>query len=465
MVRGKVKRFDLADGSSLELAATPNVWALSWSRQGLVMFRGGEGRLSVVPASGGSVRSATYGSDTTKQTPVIDGTPQFLSDGQRFLIASDRAEGPMRLDLATLESSERKTVVEQTSGGAMVARTPHGESYLLYAKGTALVAHRFDESAGRVIGAPEPIVQNIGKVGGGLQVATMTASDAGTLAYQRAGNAMGDRLVWIDRHGKEVGEMPAAVVGSPRAISPDGRYVAMNKSNQLWSLDLSRQVATQLTFGEGEVDDAVWSPDGRRVAFQRDAGIYEKDSSGSGDERLLVPGRLNAISSWSPDGRYVLVSEGPRMFMVPLGDGKRLGAGSASGTSREGVFSPDGKFIAYTSDESGRSEVYVQPVPPAVGKWKISSEGGDRPSWRKDGKELFFRSNGGITAIGVKSGSTFEPAVPQRLFANISNRGYVATTDGQRYLMGLVVESGTDAPITVVLNWFLLLSNRGGSRP
>jgi Tol biopolymer transport system component len=272
--------------------------------------------------------------------------------------------------------------------------------------------------------------------------------------------------VWIDRHGKEVSEMPAAVVGRPSAVSPAGRYVAMEKSNQLWSLDLSRQLATQMTFGDGEVYDAVWSPDGRRVAFQRDAGIFEKDSSGSGGERLLVPGRFNAVSSWSPDGQYLLVSEGPRMFMVRLdGDGKRLGAGSPSGTSREGVFSPDGKFIAYTSDESGRPEVYVQPIPPAEGKWKISSEGGDRPSWRKDGRELFFRSNRGVSAIGVKSGSTFEPEVPQRLFANISNSGYVATTDGQRFLMDLRVESGTDSPITVVLNWFLLLSNRGGSRP
>jgi Tol biopolymer transport system component/predicted Ser/Thr protein kinase len=466
---GKIKRIDLAGGRARELSETQAPWHGTWNRGGVILFIGSQ-VASQIPADGGPVTPVAKLDEKRGETGV--GFPHFLSDGRRFLVGVSHGDG-RSIELATLGSFERKTVVKDAVSAPILAPTPDGKSYLLYLREPDLVAQEFDQASGTVRGNAVVLVDNIGRVATPAVMPSVGVSPSGTLAYQTAGEVETGHLAWFDRTGKVLSELPSAAAGEEPVLSPDGRLAAVQKISasgrrDVWLTDFDRGASTRLTFNTNAFG-AAWSPDGKRLAYRGNSdkkvtGIYERDASGAGQERLLAPGN-GVPSSWSPDGQYILygIFSGAKLFLLPLaGDKKPIPVGSPNGASFLGSISPDSKYIAFISNESGRLEVYVQPMPLATGKWQISVNGGTQPKWRRDGKELFFLSlDRKMMAVDLNLGPAVKPGVPHELFqtavSNFTTPHYDVSVDGQRFLIYLPSRETADAPIAVVLNWPLLL--------
>jgi Tol biopolymer transport system component len=239
-------------------------------------------------------------------------------------------------------------------------------------------------------------------------------------------------------------------------------------TRDIWVLDVARGVSSRFTFDKADDTNPVWSPDGSRIAFSsarrgpnlRD--IYWKSAGGASAEELLLEDAENkAVEDWSPDGKLLLFNTASREIdAVPVsGDRKPYPVLKASFAQDHGKLSPDGRWIAYVSTESGRREVFVQSFPPAGGKWQISNGGGTEPSWRGDGKEIYFLSGSKFEAVDVKAtGSSFEAGIPKDLFEvqldNVNRRNrYLAAADGQRFLFVTTPKSLDTLPFMVVQNW------------
>jgi eukaryotic-like serine/threonine-protein kinase len=283
--------------------------------------------------------------------------------------------------------------------------------------------------------------------------------------------------VFVDRTGKEletVGEI--GEIESP-ALSRDGTRLAYSLADgrsakaDIWIRDLVRGVSSRFTFGAGNNLVPLWSPDGSRVVFQSNRNgaydLYEKPASGQGEETVLVKSdQPKSPTDWSRDGRYIAYmttdpKTGPDLWALPTSaDRTPIPVVVSPAAETNLIFSPDGRFVAYRSNESGNNEIYVQPFPRATGKWQISNAGGNDPSWRADGKEIFYRApDQRLMAVEVRATDDFQASVPRPLFVarvqvagTVRNR-YVATADAQRFL--IVSPPGRDSlvPTTVVLNW------------
>jgi Tol biopolymer transport system component len=283
------------------------------------------------------------------------------------------------------------------------------------------------------------------------------------------------RLVWFDRSGNPVGEtLEVAREGqlSPE-ISPDGRQVVVdrtvNGNRDIWLLELEHGAASRFTFDPGEDGYPVWSADGKQIAFEsnRKDGryhIYTKSASGAGAEELLLdsPGQ-QWPSDYSRDGKYLLYQQQPRreLWALPLSgkEPKPIPVATGPFSQEDGVFSPDGRWVAYQTNESGRYQIVVQPFPTATGKWQVSTTGGFDPRWRADGKEIYFISpDNKLMAASVNtSGATFSVGVPFALFPvrigpNQAKQRYDVSSSG-RFLVNQFAEENGEPPVTVVINW------------
>jgi Tol biopolymer transport system component len=467
--REKIQRVDLAGGGAREISPdTVPVWTGSWNQQGLIFFRASRGvAIRQAPAAGGPATTLVESGD---KESFAQG-PRFLADGRRYLVLATRPDGENVLELRAIDSTERSVLVGRNPTIGSVATTPDG-SYLVYARDATLFAQSFDESRGTVIGEPAPIVQGIGRMAATLTVPAMSVSPAGHLAYQVSPPAgeSGRRAVWMNRNGEELGDVRVANIGSLFALSPDEQSLVYQAQSQtqarggtdIWTVDLNRGTMSRLTFGGEPPRAPIWSANGRRVAFARTAGVFEKDASGAGDERMLFPGPADSLTDWSPDGRHMLITEGQRSLMVTLGTGARVPVDVSESASDMARFSPDGKYIAYVSSESGRPQVYVRPTPPAVGRWQVSFDGGQQPAWRRDGKELFFQTpNRELVVVDVNTREAFTRGKPRVLLETQQLGSYAVSADGQRFLFSVPVEAGTNAPIVVVLNWSQMLKRDG----
>jgi dipeptidyl aminopeptidase/acylaminoacyl peptidase len=351
-----------------------------------------------------------------------------------------------------------------------------------------LLAQVFDEKNLQLQGDPIPVAERVGSL---FLSGQFSVSPSGVLAFRGGKTALWlSRFSWFDRKGKKLGTAgePEAYSYTDLALSPDGTRLAATRIDPkvaggeggVWLLDLIRGVSTRFTFDISPDSAPVWSPDGRRVAFaafRAGNGIYQKATNGSGKEQELVRATGDLRSDdWSRDGRFLLYTlVDPRthadLWVLPL-----EANGTPSGTARpfantefseeQGRFSPDARWIAYASDESGRSEIYIQPfpAPPNGGsKMAISRDGGSEPRWRRDGKELFYFSpDGKLMAADVTEGTTFKASVPRTLFrvpvAQIAHNavsaqvfGWDVAPDGKRFLIDTATTS--PEPVTVLLNW------------
>ena len=367
-------------------------------------------------------------------------------------------------------------VLDDVYSAPILAPTPQGKTYLLYLRESDLFGQVFEERSGRLRGKPVLVVSNVGSIAGPVITAAVGVSPAGILAYQTGRESEAGQLTWFDRSGRPVDALPADTSGAQLQISPDGSLVAVIRSSasgrSIWVTDLARKFSSPVTFGQNDVSPA-WSPSGRRLAFFRlfgkDAGVHIVDvTDASKDESYK--GTVDGPTSWSPDEKYLLLARTGRMILFALdGSQKQIPVGSRNGNSRWGRISPNGKFIAFTSNESGRDEIYVQAMPPATVYRNLSINGGRSPRWSQDGKELFFVSpDAEMMAVDISLDPINSPPVPHRLFQlkrevpmDLAGSPYDVRPDGQQFLVFMRTQRRTqDAPITVVLNWWAELRQK-----
>jgi Tol biopolymer transport system component len=467
--QGKLKKIDLAGGPAVTLCdAAPGVSG-AWGRDGVIVFSAaGATPLLRVSAAGGKPSPAT----TLADNETGHARPSFLPDGRHFVYRATTA-GAQRAPafVTALDSTERTQLMDVESTNVV-----YSKGHLLFLRETTLMAQPFDPDALTLTGDAFPVVEQV-QTFGSPAYGFFSATDSGVLVYQAGVAAGTPQLMWIDRAGKsrKVGN-PAGY--SDLALSPDARRTAAALAQQganedVWLLDMDRDgLATRLTFDAAMDIAPLWSRDGSRLVFASNRkglyfDIYQKASSGTGAEELLFADTRNKVpTSWSSDGRFVLYTAGGiDVWVLPLsGDRKPFPFLQSRFTETSGKFSPDGRWVAYVSNESGRNEVYVAPFTGAAGeasgKWQVSNGGGNLPQWRGDGEEIFYvNPDNMLTAaqVAVRE-SAFEvgavkPLVAVRLpFSPRSN--YQVASDGQRFLVNMgPVQTAAPTPITVVLNW------------
>ena len=387
----------------------------------------------------------------------------FLPDGHHFVftVIGGDAGG---LYVASLDSPERKRV-------SPVALTPGFSSpdVLLFLRDATLLAQRIDLKRFDLIGEPMRVAEGVDRIG---PTGAFAVSPSGTLVSW-TGSRTVTQPTWFERDGTAAGTLGPPAPYMNLALSHDGQYAAVDRFDAtpgIWLLDRARGTTTRATFGEGYESTPVWSPDAAAFVFAgaRDTSpnLYLKRIGTAGEEEHLFRTTVQSFpQSWSPDGRFVAyvtidVKTRADIWLVPMvGEHKPTPFIQTQFSEHHARISPDGRWMAYSSNESGRESVYVTRFPQPGGKWSVSPNGGGFPIWRRDSRELFYRApDGQIMAVPVAAGTDFAPGVPIPLFkppAFLGGMGagtfYDVAPDG-RFLVNTFVER-TSPPATVVVNW------------
>jgi Tol biopolymer transport system component len=476
--QGKLKKIEVAGGPAQTLCDAGAAAGGAWNRDGVIAFAPARtGGLYRVSAAGGLPAPLTTLNQADNETSHR--WPYFLPDGRRFLyFARSGQRDKYGVFAASLDAPGSKDAKRVLVGDSMALYAPPG--FLLFLRESTLMAQRFDAGKLEFSGDPFPVAERASRsplIGFGA----FSASATGVLAY-RSGAAATTQLTWFDRAGKTLGMLGPPGSYTYVRLSPDEKRVVVanpespGSAADLWLFDLARGDSTKFTFHPGTDWAPVWSPDGTRIAFASDRdgiqNIYQKLASGAADEEpLLKTGDIKFPADWSRDGRFLVYesisSKSLRdLWVLPLeGDRKPIPFLLTEFVETQARFSPDGRWIAYASEEAGAPEVYVQPFPASGGKWKVSTSGGANPEWRGDGKEMFYlAADRKLMAVDIKVGGTkdrpaLEVGTPRPLFQtsgsgllNLYNH-YAVTRNGQRFLITSLKEEAASAPITVVVNW------------
>jgi Tol biopolymer transport system component len=492
---GKLKKIDASGGPAVTLCDAPNNRGGTWGRDNIIVFNPTNGALQKVGAGGGVPTAASeLGAGESGHR-----RPFFLPDGRHFLFSVGTTINNVAIYVGSLDSMDRQRLVKADANNAAYA-----QGHLLYVLEATLMAQPFDPATRTTTGEPVPIAEQLQASGTIPPNRFFSVSESGILIYQTGTTEVtNDRqLTWFDRTGKVVGLVDKPGQFNTVAISPDGTRVAVSRNDveaggargevgniDLWVHEFARGNSTRFTFDAARDWMATWSSDGSRLIWgsTRDSNLdnlYQKVANGAGtDEGLLKSNDLKFPYSSSPDGRFLLYglrTGSPlrtELWVLPLTGNTRTPTRylqQAGFNLHQARFSPDGRFVAYTSDASGRNEVYVQPFPVAEGgKWLVSQGGGSQPRWRSDGRELFYISGDSkLMAVSVETTATTTPtlvaSVPKALFpapiwggGNVTNTTrYDVTADGKKFLINVLPVATTTtttaappAPITVVLNW------------
>jgi Tol biopolymer transport system component len=463
----KLKKIEASGGPPQTLCDGGSSRGGTWSSDGVILFQPQiGGPLFRVSAEGGQPVAVT----SVDESPGTHRWPYFLPDGRHFLFRIDgSAAENTGIFIGSLDSSETKRLLGADENAVYA---PAG--YVLFTREGTLMAQRFDADRLELVGEPFPIAEEISR-DPGVRLAEFSVSTNGILTYRSGGN-LTTQLTWVDRAGRKLQSVGPPGNYSRPMLSPDEKRVAFTRADgqqDIWILELGREVLSRLTFSPENDDSPIWSPDGSKIAFasSRDGGgVYQKTATGAGPEELLLKSGAGAnVNHWSPDGKYILFFRAAArtnqdIWILPLtSDRKPQIYLQTEFIEGEAQFSPDGRWIAYTSNETGRFEVYVQPFPTTGAKYQVSTSGGRQPFWRRDGKELFFVSDDRrFFAVDVQTGSTFQVGTPKFLFnmqANVTNtrNSYHPSADGQRFLVNMLLETAS-SPITVVVNWTAALN-------
>jgi eukaryotic-like serine/threonine-protein kinase len=462
MADGKLQKVDVAGGPPQKICDAPTGADGTWSPSGMILYDGtGTDPIMRVPATGGVPTILVKPDASRKETQV--GWPEVLPDGKHFLymsVASRVADSTYRI--ASLDGTENRVFAPGQSAITYVE-----PGYLLFLRDRTLVAQPFDAKGLKTTGEPVPVAEQVGTDSVGL--ARFSISREGTLVY-RTGE-VNDRMIWVDRSGKELETLGDPAKYHNPELSPDEKHLVFDLDDpqggtNVWIRDLARGVNSRLTFGSGGGVVPQWSPDGKRVVYTTGIDLVEKSADGQGAEMpLLKSDELKIAEDWSPDGRFLaFMSRGKEtswdIWILPMeGDRKPFPWLKTPAFEANAAFSPDGGYIAYESNESGRGEVYVQSFPGPGGKWQISAGGGAEPRWRADGKELFYRVGfQRIMAVDVQTGATFQAGIPKTLIStgldsDIARTHYLPSKDGQRFFLVATPAHSSLTPTTVVLNW------------
>ena len=474
----KLKKIDAAGGPPAMICDAADGRGASWGKDGIIVFAPNWiGGLYQVPAAGGTPVEITK-LDTNRREQTHR-WPWFLPDGKHFLYFARASAGGA-------ETSEDAIVVSSLDGSvnnrlfSASSNVAYASGHILFVRQTVVMAQPFDQGSLTLKSEAFPIAEQVGYEVGWNR-GYFSASENGVFIYQAGASFVGNQFSWFDRNGKQlktVGE-PAAYGGGQ--LSRDEKRLAISvfdpqaRNRDVWIYELSRGIRTRFTFQPGIEDYPVWSPDGSRIAYASDKkghlDIYQKAVGGEGEEELLFESAVDKyLTDWSLDGRFILfyTAGNPTtksdLWALPMtGDRKPILILQTEFEEVDAQFSPDGKWIAYTSNESGRNEVYVRPFPGPGGKWQITTRGLNpgllilAAHWRGDGKEIYFASDDQkIMAAEVKTvGSSLEVGTVRPLF-DIQSQSVLyigaVSKDGQRFLLVSNV-SQSSAPLTLVLNW------------
>jgi eukaryotic-like serine/threonine-protein kinase len=469
---GKLKKVDVSGGQIQVLCDAPNGRGGTWNRDGVIVFTPdslGVG-LFRVSSSGGSPVEITK--LDTSRFEESHRWPVFLPDGKHFLYLAANFSGQLEnnaIFLNSLESKERRLLVSASANAAYAE-----PGYLLYLQDKTLVAQPLDSRRYVLSGEPRTLSDEV-LYFAQVDRAVFSASSGEVLVTQTGKGASLSQLTWFDRSGKSAGTVGMPGTSNNVRLSPDGRRVAADQTDpdgrrtDIWIHEPAREATTRLTFDPSYHSAAIWSPDGKQIVFgsNRRLGIplYLKNANGSGSEEEVA--NLGAGAQvhpwdWSRDGKYILVRKNNELWYLTWPERITKPLLQTKWTVRNAQFSPDGRWVAYASNETGSMEIYVSPFPNASGKWQVSSGGGQEPKWRQDGKELFYISaEGKMMAVAVKTGASFEASSPVVLFQTRRRQpvsaqdvfSYDASGDGQRFLINTKVDEANAAPLSVLLNW------------
>ncbi len=483
----KLKKVDITTGAVQDICDKPGPpIGGAWSKDGTIIFGSNSTGLWKVPAADG-VPVALTKLDPARNEREHE-LPAFLPDGRHFLYLGISATKPEESGIFAgslddpPEKHSEKRILATGFGAQYVPGSENGSGWLMFLRDGTLMAQPFDPSRLALDGEPSPVAEGVGSV---YETGYFSATN-GAVVYRTSRAVRDYQLTWFDPQGKSIG--PAGEPGSiasPR-FSPDGARVAFRKTaanladQDIWVLDLKRDTSSRFTFGPLVSEEPVWSPDGGELVFasnrERIFDLYRKPTNGAAEEQLLLRSDLNKIpESWSPDGRFLLYATSKSatftdsdIWVLPMLGADRTPFPFQQTRFNEGNsrFSPDGRWIAYDSDESGRYEVYVREFNPsngaAGGKWQVSKDGGSNPRWRSDGKELVYASLGRIfMSVSVDAAKTFQSGAPKVLFAVPPGaNGAAASPDLKRFLITIPVESKAPQALNVMLNWTSVVKPR-----
>ncbi len=472
--QSKLKKIDASGGPPQTICDAPNGRGGTWNRDGVIVFaRDNYSPLYRVAASGGVTTPVTKLDDSKLQ--ATHRWPWFLPDGHHFLFRSGTTSSASQKEnngiyLGSLDSSEQRLILR-------VDTTPaYASGYLLFVRDNTLMAQAFDERKFQLTGDPVPIAEQV-QFDFSLSRAAFSVSENGILVSQ-SGTALADRqLLWYERDGKQAGSVGAPALYSQIHFSLDRQRLAtaifdlQAGSPDIWIYELSRDVPVRFTFDPDFDANPIWSPDSSRVVWNSSRkghyDLYQKVSSGAGSDEILLESDENKTpTSWSADGRFIAFNSTNikgntknDVWILPMfGDRKPFPFLQTQANEISAQFSPDGRWVAYVSDESGTNQVYIAPFPAAGGKWQVSRSGGTEPLWRGDGKEVFFLSlENKLMAVALNAkDSTLEVANAQPLFdvhpASSPGYHYDVTSNGKRFLVDTTKE-GNSAPLALVVNW------------
>ncbi|HZQ54923.1 MAG TPA: protein kinase [Bryobacteraceae bacterium] len=467
---GKLKKLDVTTSIAQVIADAPDGRGGTWNREGTIIFADRiQGGLKQMPAAGGTPTPVTI--VDTSRGELSHRFPQFLPDGRHFLYVN-RAKAQSGVYAGSLDSKETK---KRVLAGRWSTVCTAGK-YLLSVREGNLIAHPFNAERLEVTGEQLTVAERVAS-SSPSGFASFSVSLTGMLAYA-SGAWPSRQFAWFRRDSRQLGAVGALGEYASPALSPDERKVAVarvdsqTRTPDIWLFDLARGTQTRFTFDPGSDRGPLWSPDGSDIIFASDrAGIwnlYRKPVAGAPTEEIAIASADDEFPThWSADARFIVYAS-PKpdtkwdLWALPLHEPSRPRPFLRTRFNEvQGALSPKGQWMAYSSDETGRFEVYVQSFPGGGNKWQVSVDGGSDPQWRLDGRELFYASpNHKLMSVDVRPGSRFEADVPKELFeisvpdpvAPFPNN-YVVTSDGQRFLVNTVARDAVSAPISVVLNW------------
>ena len=476
VAQGRLMKVEASGGPPITVAAEAMAFGGSWNREGDIVFVARPGPLSRVSAAGGSTVAVT-----NAEKGAVHSDPVFLSDGRHFLYQESRfgsggeAAG---IYVGSLDTQEKPKKLLAISSNAIASR-----GYLLFVRERTLLAQPFDEASLQLSGTPTVIGNDL-EVGSLPVSSSFSVSPAGALVYRTGAAVVRTQLAWFNRSGARQETVSDVADQMTVKLSADGSHAVVSgldparNTRDLWTVDIKRNLRTRFTFDAADEMSPVWSADGRDVFFaSRRSGrldIYKKPASGAGTESEVFTDNQNNLypTSVSRDGKFLLFftgnalsSTGNDIWVLPLtGDGKPRPLIQTPFNEMYPDISPDGRWVAYVSNDSGRYEVFVAPFPGPGGKWQVSQGGGTYPRWRGDSGEIYFQlPDGPLMAATVDGRGTafvvgevkrlFEPHIRVVSFAGSNAHNFDVTPDGQRFLIALTEDSSTEPPITLVVNW------------
>ncbi len=470
---GKLKKIDVGGGPAVTICEAPEGRGGSWNREDTILFAPSlSSTIHRVPASGGTpipvtAMDAARGESTHRW-------PSFLPDGRRFVyfargVSAGIESGANNVRMGSLDAGQDRPILIAQSNAV------YADGHVLFVRESSLMARPFDPRRGDFTGDAFPIAEKV-LADPLFSLAAFSASETGVLAYSMGENFEGSNLALHDRSGRQTSLLGAEGMYFNVAFSPDGRHAAVDAGAagigrvDIWIYELARNLRSRFTFDAALDREPVWSPDGTRIAFSSNRkgpfNLYQKSFTGTGlEEVLLESSEHKRPWGWSPDGRLFLYETfgNPKaksdLWVLPLsGDRRPLPYQQTPFFEGQARFAPDGRWIAYVSDESGQPEVYVAAFPAPGRKWLVSSGGGSTPRWRRDSREIYYLAiDGKLMAVEVRpSAASFEVGALKVLFPTRPIRtgsAYDVTPDGKRFLVNSLAGKADTTPVTLVVNW------------